>query len=258
MQQLLNKFLSLIIPGSIRKNLRFLQFILVNRIVAVQVSDTTEAKKNYKCLQPKKYHLFFSLALFLLICQPGFAQKVNSIIKSGNDAYKKGDYKNAEKFYKEALEEDNDNLFAQFNLGNALLKQNNIIEAAKYFSKASEAASDNDFKAKVFYNKGLTMIKYQKLPEAIDAFKESLLLDPEDNDTRENLQKAIEELKKQQHQQPQQKPDQQKKPPPPKPQNKTANRDLMEQKFDELRDKEKQLQKLLQKKSNDNQPDKDW
>ena len=125
-------------------------------------------------------------------------------------------------------------------------------------SKISEATSDNDFKAKAFYNKGLTMIKYQKLPEAIEAFKQSLILNPEDNDTRENLQKAIEELKRQQHQQPQQKPDQQKKPPPPKPQNKTANKDVMEQKFDELRDKEKQLQKLLQKKSNDNQPDKDW
>src|SRR5204863_9694309 len=112
--------------------------------------------------------IFFSAILFL-ICQESFAQKVNSAIKSGNDAYKKGDYKNAEKFYKEALEEDNDNLFAQFNLGNALLKQNNIIEAAKYFSKVSEAASDNDFKAKALYNKGLTMLKYQKLPEAIEA-----------------------------------------------------------------------------------------
>jgi Ca-activated chloride channel family protein len=258
MQQLLNKFLSLIVPDSAKKNLRFPHFILLNRIIAVQVSDTTKAKKNYRSLQPKKYLFIFSSIIFLLICRHGFAQKVNSSIKAGNDAYKKGDYKNAEKFYKEALEEDNGNLFAQFNLGNALLKQNNVIEAAKYFSKASEAVSDNDFKAKAFYNKGLTMIKYQKLPEAIVAFKESLLLDPEDNDTRENLQKAIEELKKQQQKQPQQKPEHQKKPPQPKPQNKTASKDVMEQKFDELRDKEKQLQKLLQKKANDNQPDKDW
>jgi len=258
MQQLLNKFLNLIVSESLKKKLRFQHFILPNRIIAVQVSDTTKAKKNYKSLQPKKYLFIFSSVIILFISHTASAQKVNSIIKSGNEAYKKGDYKNAEKFYKEALEEDNDNLFAQFNLGNALLKQNNIIEAAKYFSKISETTSDNDFKAKAFYNKGFTMIKYQKLPEAIEAFKQSLILNPEDNDTRENLQKAIEELKRQQHQQPQQKPDQQKKPPPPKPQNKTANKDVMEQKFDELRDKEKQLQKLLQKKSNDNQPDKDW
>ena len=36
------------------------------------------------------------------------------------------------------------------------------------------------------------------------------------------------------------------------------NPEMMEQKFNELRDKEKQLQKMLQQKSNQGQPDKDW
>jgi len=252
---LFNRLIKALFNTGVKNKLRFQNLILLNRIVTAQVSDTTGAEKNYKSLLPKKFFTLFILAVG--ISQIAFAQKVNNIIKSGNDAYKKGDYKNAEKFYKQALEEDGDNLFATFNLGNALLKQNNIIEAAKYFAKTSEAATDIEFKAKAFYNKGLTMVKYQRLPEAIEAFKQSLLLAPDDNDTRENLQKAIEELKKQQQQQPQQQPQKQKKPQPQK-QQKPPGKDIMEQKFDELRDKEKQLQKLLQKKSNDNQPDKDW
>jgi len=36
------------------------------------------------------------------------------------------------------------------------------------------------------------------------------------------------------------------------------NPQMMEQKFNELRDKEKQLQKMLQQKPNQSQPDKDW
>jgi Ca-activated chloride channel homolog len=233
--------------------------MLLRRIDTVQECDATGDELYYCSPSPKKY--FITVLVILLLCnfQIVFAQKVNNTIKSGNEAYKKGDYKSAEKLYKEALAADNNNLAAKFNLGNTLLKQNNIIEAAQYFAQVSEAAGDGAFKAKAFYNKGLTMVKYQKLPEAIEAFKQSLLLVPDDNDTRENLQKAIEELKKQQQQQqPQQQPKQQKKPDNKKQQNKTPNKDVMEQKFDELRDKEKQLQKLLQKKSTADQPEKDW
>ncbi|CAN5766885.1 hypothetical protein BH10BAC2_BH10BAC2_31070 [soil metagenome] len=231
---------------------------MLNIFQNVQVSDTTDDELSFKSPSPKKYLYFLLIILLLSIYQISPAQKADNIIKAGNEAYKKADYKNAAKLYKEALSEDNNNLAAKFNLANALLKQNNIVEAAQYFTQLSEVAGDDAFKAKALYNKGITMIRSQKLPEAIEAFKQSLLLTPDDNDTRENLQKAIEELKKRQQQQPQQQPKQQKKPEPKKQQEKTPNKDVMEQKFDELRDKEKQLQKLLQKKSNNDQPDKDW
>ena len=237
--------------------------MLLDNFLKVQASDSRKSRDRptgdeLSCcgMLPKKS--FKSFLIILLLCgyQTGFAQKADNIIKSGNEAYKKGDYKHAAELYKAALAEDKNSLAAKFNLGNAMLKQNNIVEAAQYFSQVSEAASDETFKSKALYNKGLTMLKSQKLPDAIDAFKQSLLLVPDDNDTRENLQKAIEELKKQQQSQPQQ--NQQQKPNPKKPQNKTPNKDVMEQKFDELKDKEKQLQKLLQKKSNTDQPEKDW
>jgi flagellar biosynthesis GTPase FlhF len=70
--------------------------------------------------------------------------------------------------------------------------------------------------------------------------------DPNDDAARENLQKALNELKKQQQQnQPrnqqqkqQQKPKQQKQPP--------LNKEMMQQKFNELRNQEKQLQQKLE------------
>lgn len=231
---------------------------MLNIFQKVQVSDTTGDELCFKSLFQKKYLHFLFIVLLLIVYQISFAQKADNIIKAGNEAYKKADYKNAAKLYKEALAKDNNNLAAKFNLANALLKQNNIAEAAQYFTQLSELAGDDAFKAKALYNKGLTMIRSQKLPDAIEAFKQALLLAPDDNDARENLQKAIEELKKQQQQQPQQQPKQQKKPDPKKQQEKTPNKDVMEQKFDELRDKEKQLQKLLQKKSSSEQPEKDW
>jgi len=85
-----------------------------------EVSETTCDAFNYSGLLLKKY---FTVLLFILLCnfQIAFAQKTNLIVKSGNEAYKKGDYKSAEKLYKEALTEDKNNLAAKFNLGNALL-----------------------------------------------------------------------------------------------------------------------------------------
>lgn len=236
----------------------FLNFGLPNTVATAQVSDTTGVANSYKSRATKKHFKSFPVILLLCLSFPAFAQTADNIVQEGNKAYQKAEYKNAEELYKEALSRDGNNLAAKFNLGNALLKQNNIIDAAKYYAEVSEDATEAGFKAKALYNKGLTMVKYQKLPEAIEAFKQSLLLAPDDNDTRENLQKAMEELRKQQQQQPQQQPKEQKKPQPQKQQNKMPNKDVMEQKFDELRDKEKQLQKLLQRKSNTEQPEKDW
>ena len=227
--------------------------MLLHKVLNVEVSDTTGAG-----LRAKSWHQILLSILLFSFSFTSYAQVENTEIKSGNDAYKKGDYKNAEKFYRKALEQDKNNATAKFNLGNALVKQNNISEAIQYYTQLAETSVDDAFKSKVLYNKGITMIKAQKLPEAIGAFKESLLLNPEDNETRENLQKAVEELKKRQQNQPKPQNNPQKKPEPKKQQNKMPNKDIMEQKFEELKDKEKQLQKLLQRKTTSEQPEKDW
>jgi Ca-activated chloride channel homolog len=185
------------------------------------------------------------------------AQDVNKIISEGNDAYKKRAYKNASELYRKALRRDDKNNTAKFNLGNALEKQNDAGNAEKYYDEVAAYANEASLKAEAFYNKGVAQVLQQKLPNAIESFKEALKLTPEDNDARENLQKAINDLKKQQQSLSQNQRKQQ-KPQPEKQKNKLTSQEMMEQKFNELRDKEKQLQKTLQKKPNASQPEKDW
>jgi len=186
------------------------------------------------------------------------AQDVNRIISEGNDAYKKGAYKHASELYKKALKKDDKNSVAKFNLGNALEKQNDAANAEKYYDEVAAFSNEPDLKAKAYYNKGVAQVVQQKLPDAIGSFKEGLKLAPEDNDMRENLQKAINDLKKQQQSLSKQNPKKQQKPKQEKQKNKLTNQETMEQKFNELRDKEKQLQKMLQRKPNASQPEKDW
>ncbi|HRH50558.1 MAG TPA: tetratricopeptide repeat protein [Panacibacter sp.] len=199
--------------------------------------------------------LLFTIFFFASF-QALYAQDVSSIIKQANDAYKKGDYKNAVELYKNALKKNAGDVTAKFNLGNALQKQNDAAGAEKYYTEVTDV-NDISLKAKALYNKGLSLVQQQKLQDAIENFKQSLTLVPGDNETRENLQKAINELKQKQ----------QSTPPPnaknlPKPQQnkntKQPDKEMIEQKFNELRDKEKQLQKSLQKKNNTAQPEKDW
>ena len=193
---------------------------------------------------------------FLAFFQGLYAQDVNSIIKEANDAYKKGDYKNASELYKDALKKNAGDVTAKFNLGNALQKQNDAAGAEKYYTEVTDV-NDISLKAKALYNKGLSLVQQQKLQDAIENFKQSLTLVPNDNETRENLQKAINELKQKQQSTPppnsknQQKPLQNRN-------TKQPDKEMIEQKFNELRDKEKQLQKSLQKKNNTAQPEKDW
>jgi tetratricopeptide (TPR) repeat protein len=203
-----------------------------------------------------KYFVVIGISFFLQ--SVATAQPANNYIQKGNDAYHKGDFTAAVENYKNALRKEPENNTARFNLANALQKQNETEESKKNYDEIISKEGLTSMKAESQYNKALAFIKEKNLLNAITAFKESLKQNPSDNDARENLQKALNDLKKQQeqNQQKKQKPQQQnqqkeKKQPP-------LNKQMMEQKFNELRNQEKQLQKKLQSKTESGQPEKDW
>jgi tetratricopeptide (TPR) repeat protein len=202
-----------------------------------------------------KYLLTILLSFIATIL---FAQQVNNKISKGNEAYKKGDYKAAIENYKNALRKNPADNTARFNLANALQNQMETEQSKKEYDEVIAKADINSLKSESNYNKALAFIKEKDLQNAIRFFEESLKENPNDDDARENLQKAINDLKKQQQQnQPQnqkqkeqQKQKKQKQPP--------LNKEMMQQKFNELRNQENQLQKKLQNKNNTTQPEKDW
>jgi len=195
--------------------------------------------------------LFFSCTVLLN------AQQANNLIQKGNEAYRKGDYAAAAEQYKSALRKDPQNNTARFNLANTLQRQNQSVEATKNYDDIIAQSDESSLKAASNYNKGLAYLQQKDLQKAIAAFETSLKQDATDEDARENLQKALNELKKQQggaqdKQQKQKKNPEQKKKQPP------LNKEMMQQKFNELRNQEKQLQQKLQSKNNTSQPEKDW
>jgi Ca-activated chloride channel family protein len=186
-------------------------------------------------------------------------QEIERAIQKANELYKQQQYQQAEAAYNEVLTKDPNNSTAKYNRALALQKQGKAEEAIKVFNDVAFKTDDRQLKSKAYYNKGAIRSGQKNLEESIEAYKDALRQNPDDKEARENLQKALLELKKKS---PQKKDDKQKKQQQnqqQKPQPK-MNQKEAEQRLKLLEQKEREVQERLQKeksKSGGGQP-KDW
>lgn len=203
------------------------------------------------------------IIITIFISSYSFAQKkqVVKIIQAGNDLYKQQQFNQAASEYSKAIEADPADNTAKFNLANTLYKQEKQDEAAKFFSEVASAAGESGLKAKAFYNKGVILSKQKKLEESIEAYKSSLRLNPDDKEARENLQKALLELKKKNPPKKKEEKDNKKKQEQQqKQQQSKMSPKEAEQKLKLLEQKEKEVQQRLQqqKAKTGGSQTKDW
>jgi len=151
-------------------------------------------------------HFFYILAI-LSFTFSGFSQKDVKLLRQGNKLYDEGKYKEAELNYRKALELNKGSDKGKFNLGDAVYQEKNFNEATKIFEDLSGRQLDKSTKAKVLHNYGNSLLEAKQYEQSIAAYKNSLLNDPADKDTKYNLEYARSMLKKQQQQQQQQQQD---------------------------------------------------
>lgn len=192
------------------------------------------------------------------------AQKSNELIRVGNDAYRQQDFDKARTQYEEALRTDSFNSSARFNLANTHYRKKNDDEAMKTFDALAHTEKGADMRSQSFYNKGVILSKQKKLEQSIDAYKDALRQNPSDLQARENLQKALMELKKKEPP-PEKKEDPKKKKQDQQQKKKQQQQPKMDQKEAEqrlklLEQKEKEVQQRLQnaKSKSGGSQTKDW
>ena len=139
------------------------------------------------------------IILSFLMSFNSFAQNKKSFLRDGNKLYADSSYNEAEMQYRKSLEKDQDYFNASFNLADAVYKQERYEESSALFDALKDNAPTETDLAKVYHNLGNSLVKEQKLEEAIDAYKSSLRINPKDKDTRHNL--AITHKQKQQQEQ---------------------------------------------------------
>jgi len=200
--------------------------------------------------------IFAIISVLLFTSKFLMAQDPNKNIETGNNYYRQQQYDKAETEYRKALEISSGDKTAKFNLADALIKQNKADDANKFLGVLNIKENEIDLRSKVVYNQGVILTQQKKLEESIEAYKETLRLNPGDQEARENLQKALLELKKKNPPKKQEEKKKQEQKQQPKP--KISPRDE-EQQIKLLEQKEKQVQERLQKNSRTgNAQPKDW
>lgn len=147
--------------------------------------------------------LCLSSLLLTMVASPLYAQKESGKVFRGNKEYEKQDYTAAEVEYRRGIEANKESFEAHYNLGNALFRQEKYPEAQAAFEKAASLLPKEDKanRATTFHNLGNAFFAQEQYEKAVEAYKEALRNNPKDDDTRYNLVKAMEMLKKQQEQQ---------------------------------------------------------
>ena len=168
-------------------------------------------------------------------------QNKKKLIKEGNKLYNDSSYNMAEMKYRKSLEKDQNYFNAAFNLADAVYKQERYGEASSFFESLKDNARNDLDLAHINHNLGNSLLKEGKLNEAIDAYKNSLRLNSNDDDTRYNLAYA-QKMKQQQEQQQNKNQD--------KEQDKEQDKDQ-----DKDQDEEERQNQEEQKNDNDKNPE---
>lgn len=194
------------------------------------------------------------IILTIIVSASIFAQSERKMVRSGNSQYDDGNYSEAEVRYRKALDENPNYYKGKFNLGDAMYKQENYEESGKLFNELAEANLSDEEKASVYYNLGNNLMKAEKWSEAVEIFKRSLRLNPEDYDAKYNLEYARKKMNDQQQQQQNQDQNQDQN----KDQDKQdqENKDQNQDQQDKDQDKEDQQQNQDKQDQKDQQQDK--
>jgi Ca-activated chloride channel family protein len=139
--------------------------------------------------------------LSFLLSFNAFAQNKKSFLRDGNELYADSSYNEAEMQYRKSLEKDQDYFNASFNLADAVYKQERYEESSALFDALKDNAPTETDLAKVYHNLGNSLVKEQKLEEAIEAYKNALRINPKDKDTRHNLAITHKQKKQQEKEQ---------------------------------------------------------
>ena len=157
----------------------------------------------------RKYIAFFAIISFLTLPLMVFGQddevdvtirKEREHIRKGNKLFEAQRYADAEVEYMKAIEANPNSMIGNYNLALTLINQsggNNSQEQDSVMQQASRLLSSiamnsrsADLRSKAFYNLGNIAYNAQQYDQSIEMYKNTLRINPDDDQARENLRLA--------------------------------------------------------------------
>ncbi len=172
---------------------------------------STRRRRVIRAPMPLRWASMLVLSLFLVTGEP-----IKASPQDAQDLYNEGDFEEAERQYREAIEKSPEDSRLQFNLGATQYREGAFDNAEEALQNALQT-EDLELQGNTFYNLGNTHFRMgqttlQTDPQStielwekgLKDYENALNLDPADEDARFNtefLEKRLEELKKQLEQQ---------------------------------------------------------
>lgn len=165
----------------------------------------------------------------------------------------------AEQRYRAALQADSTLIPARYGLAGTLYEQGKYDEAIAEYGRAAEAADNVSAEeaAALFHNVGDAFMKKKDYAKAAESFKQSLRLNPTDDETRYNLALALKLMPKQNNSnggnnaQPQENQPQQQQ---QKPQSNSIDKQTASQILESFREDDDQTRRRVEQENKKDQP----
>ena len=132
----------------------------------------------------KRYCLTF---LILAVISSAYGQNERKVIRDGVKAYEDGVFDEAEVQFRKAESMNQESFEAEFNTGAALYGQGKYEETVKQYESLLEKSDQGESTAQIWHNIGNSLLEAQQYGPSIEAYKNSLRENPDDEDSRYNL-----------------------------------------------------------------------
>ncbi len=214
--------------------------------------------------------------LLFIINMNSFGQDKDKDLPKANEDFVSKNYSEAEAGYRVSSSNDSKKAVASYNLGNAIYSQKYAGEAKLAFAKAATKLKAFPEKHNAYHNLGNSLMLEKKYDEAMEAYKNALRNNPEDEETRYNFALAKKKNKenpnkdkdkkkedkkddkKEDKKDHPKKPDEKDK---PKPEPSKASQEQLKNLMEAVNNEEKKVQAKVNKGKQKGEPvqtDKDW
>jgi tetratricopeptide (TPR) repeat protein len=215
------------------------------------------------------------ICLFILISMTICSQKKDKDLPKANEDFVAKNYSEAEANYRNSQSKFPEKATSSYNLGNAIYSQKQPAESKLAFAKAIEKAKTYSEKHKAYHNLGNAFMKEKEYEQAEQAYKNALINNPEDEETRYNYALAKKKNKENPKKPDDKKKDKDKKDDDkkdkdkpkddngekPKPEPSPESKQQLENMLNALNYEEKKVQEKMNKnkqKGTPVKPEKDW
>ncbi|MBW7995285.1 MAG: tetratricopeptide repeat protein [Candidatus Glassbacteria bacterium] len=151
--------------------------------------------------------------LFMLFCAAGWQDMLRGLPEKAEREYRQENYEQALQLYQEAQTRNPDSDTLAYNLGNTLYQLGRYQDAAGQFGRILQQDSTS-LSPRAIYNMGNSLFKMGQesgnqefLSKALEAFKQSIISDPADEDAKYNFELTKRLIQQQEQQQQQDRQD---------------------------------------------------